>query len=46
MDFETGLEATVEWYRSNQDWMKRVKSGEYQSFYTQNYANRESLVAT
>ena len=41
MDFETGLAATVDWYRTNQDWMKRVKSGEYQAFYAQNYGNRE-----
>ena len=45
MDFETGLAATVDWYRTNQDWMKRVKSGEYQAFYAQNYGNREGLSA-
>jgi len=40
MDFEPGLAATVEWYRSNQEWVKRVKSGEYQSYYAQNYEHR------
>jgi dTDP-glucose 4,6-dehydratase len=40
MDFEHGLAATVEWYRANQAWVQRVKSGEYQSYYAQNYGNR------
>jgi dTDP-glucose 4,6-dehydratase len=40
MDFEKGLAATVGWYRSNQDWVKRVRSGEYQSYYARNYENR------
>jgi dTDP-glucose 4,6-dehydratase len=40
MDFEQGLEATVKWYRDRQDWVARVKSGEYQKFYEQNYAQR------
>lgn len=40
MDFEQGLEATVKWYRERQDWVARVKSGEYQKFYEQNYAQR------
>ena len=44
MAFETGLAATVDWYRGNQDWMKRVKSGEYQAFYEQNYGNRGARV--
>jgi dTDP-glucose 4,6-dehydratase len=40
MDFNEGLAATIEWYRSNQEWVSRVKSGEYQRFYEQNYAGR------
>lgn len=40
MDFEQGLEATVKWYRERQDWVSRVKSGEYQKFYEQNYVQR------
>ena len=38
--FEDGLKATVDWYRSNPDWIAHVKSGEYQSYYQRNYANR------
>ena len=40
MDFETGLKATVDWYRANPDWVQHVKSGEYQSYYAKNYENR------
>ncbi len=40
MDFEEGLVATVRWYRERQDWVARVKSGEYQKFYEQNYTQR------
>ncbi len=40
MDFDRGLAATVDWYRTNQDWVRRVKSGEYRRFYELNYAGR------
>jgi dTDP-glucose 4,6-dehydratase len=38
--FDDGLARTVDWYRSNSEWVRRVKSGEYQKFYAQNYGNR------
>ncbi len=38
--FEDGLRETIEWYRGNPGWIARVKSGEYQSYYQRNYANR------
>ena len=40
MPFEDGLEATIDWYKANGDWIARVKSGEYQSYYEKNYAGR------
>jgi dTDP-glucose 4,6-dehydratase len=40
MSFEEGLACTVTWYRKRQDWVRRVKSGEYQQFYEQNYGQR------
>jgi len=40
MDFERGLAATVDWYRSNAEWVQHVRSGEYQSYYARNYENR------
>ncbi len=29
ISFEDGISETVEWYKNNQDWWKRIKSGEY-----------------
>jgi dTDP-glucose 4,6-dehydratase len=40
MGFERGLQATVEWYRDNQEWVQHVRSGEYLKYYAQNYENR------
>src|SRR5271165_1536031 len=40
MDFDRGLAATVDWYRANTGWVQRVKSGEYKTYYAQNYENR------
>ncbi len=40
MDFDRGLSITIDWYRTHQGWVKRVKSGEYRRFYELNYANR------
>ena len=40
MDFDRGLAATIDWYRTNTSWMQRIKSGEYLKFYDLNYANR------
>lgn len=36
-DFDTYLEKTVEWYKDNQDWWKKVKSGEYLEYYKRQY---------
>ncbi len=40
MDFERGLAATVDWYRSNPEWIQHVRSGEYQTYYARNYEHR------
>jgi dTDP-glucose 4,6-dehydratase len=40
MDFERGLQSTVDWYRSNSQWIAHVRSGEYQQYHDKNYANR------
>jgi dTDP-glucose 4,6-dehydratase len=37
VDFATGLERTVTWYRENQAWWRPLKSGEYWDFYRRNY---------
>lgn len=40
MDFDRGLAATVDWYRDNQEWVRRVRSGAYRAFYEENYGER------
>ncbi len=40
VSFDEGLALTVAWYRENQGWVSRVKSGEYQKFYETNYYQR------
>lgn len=40
-DFQESLKHTIEWYQRNQDWWKRVKSGEYQTYYTAQYKDRK-----
>jgi dTDP-glucose 4,6-dehydratase len=40
LTFEEGLERTVEWYLSNEEWLKNVTSGEYLNFYEQQYVAR------
>jgi dTDP-glucose 4,6-dehydratase len=43
IEFENGLQATIDWYRAHTGWVARVKSGEYQNYYAHNYGNRERL---
>jgi len=40
LDFEKGLEKTVEWYLTNQKWLDRVISGAYEKYYDQQYVKR------
>ncbi len=35
--FETGLRKTVRWYLDNQEWVRRIKSGEYLSWIKEHY---------
>ncbi len=39
-DFDAGLRETIEWYQANATWWKRVKTGEYQSYYEKQYSSR------
>ncbi|MBI2309608.1 dTDP-glucose 4,6-dehydratase [Candidatus Collierbacteria bacterium] len=39
-DFKTWLQKTVEWYKNNKTWWKRVKSGEYQEYYQKQYGQK------
>lgn len=40
LQFEEGLEKTVDWYLSNEDWLKNVTSGDYQKYYDEQYVKR------
>ncbi|MBI4653255.1 dTDP-glucose 4,6-dehydratase [Candidatus Kuenenbacteria bacterium] len=33
MNFKDGLRETIEWYKNNQEWWKKIKSGEYLEYY-------------
>ena len=39
--FEDGLQKTIEWYLSHEDWWQPIVSGEYQNYYEEMYGNRE-----
>jgi dTDP-glucose 4,6-dehydratase len=36
--FEQGLEKTIDWYLSNEIWLKNVTSGEYKKYYDNQYS--------
>ncbi|MBI4873679.1 MAG: dTDP-glucose 4,6-dehydratase [Acidobacteria bacterium] len=40
VSFDGGLARTIDWYRQNQEWVRRVKSGEYRNYYELNYGGR------
>ena len=39
--FEVGIVKTIDWYLENEEWMNRVTSGAYQSYYAEMYKNRQ-----
>lgn len=41
IDFEKGLLITIEWYLSNEDWLEKVISGDYQTYYSKQYQNKD-----
>ncbi|MDX9747747.1 MAG: dTDP-glucose 4,6-dehydratase [Paludibacter sp.] len=42
LQFEEGLEKTVDWYLANQQWLDNVTSGNYQEYYRKQYIQREN----
>jgi len=38
-DFDEWLRETVKWYKDNEDWWRKVKSGEYKNYYKKQYGN-------
>ncbi len=40
LQFEEGLEKTVDWYLANETWLNHITSGDYQKYYNQQYVQR------
>ena len=40
LQFEEGLEKTVDWYLANETWIQQVTSGEYQQYYDKQYESK------
>jgi dTDP-glucose 4,6-dehydratase len=40
LQFEQGLEKTVDWYLANEEWMNNITSGDYQKYYESQYGRR------
>jgi len=40
LQFEEGLEKTVEWYLSNEEWLNNIVTGDYGKYYEKQYVNR------
>jgi dTDP-glucose 4,6-dehydratase len=38
--YEEGIKKTIKWYLDNKDWMDRVTSGQYKSYYENMYENK------
>lgn len=37
VDFKEGLRKTMEWFKNNEDWWRKIKSGEYKDYYAKQY---------
>ncbi len=37
--FEQGIEETIDWYRTHPEWVERIVSGEYRSYYDSMYSS-------
>jgi dTDP-glucose 4,6-dehydratase len=42
ISLEEGLRRTIDWYRTNTQWLAGVRGGEYRSYYEKYYENRDS----
>jgi len=40
LQFEEGIEKTIDWYLENTAWLENVTSGDYQKYYEQQYVKR------
>jgi len=40
LQFEEGIEKTVEWYLANDEWLSNILSGDYENYYKEQYTER------
>ena len=40
VNFEDGIRKTIQWYRSNSEWLDHARSGEYRNYYDRHYNRR------
>lgn len=40
LQFEEGLDKTIDWYLANETWVSRITSGSYKQYYDQQYTKR------
>jgi dTDP-glucose 4,6-dehydratase len=40
VDFEQGLKDTIDWYRRQESWWRRIKSGQYRDYHEKQYSRR------
>jgi len=40
LQFEEGIEKTIDWYLENTDWLENVTSGDYKKYYEEQYVER------
>jgi dTDP-glucose 4,6-dehydratase len=40
LQFEEGIEKTVDWYLENQEWLENIVNGTYENYYREMYENR------
>ena len=40
LQFEEGIEKTIDWYLDNEEWMNRITDGSYEKYYKDQYVNR------
>jgi dTDP-glucose 4,6-dehydratase len=42
ISLEDGLRQTIEWYKTNSEWLAGVRGGDYRSYYEKYYENRDA----
>jgi dTDP-glucose 4,6-dehydratase len=40
---QEGMDRTVRWYKDNEEWWKKIRSGEFQEYYRQHYLEKRGM---